>query len=554
MRFTSVPEDIGRVEIDLVVVGAGINGAGIARDAALRGLRVVLLDKGDIASGTTSWSTRLIHGGLRYLEHREVGLVRESLRERERLLRAAPHLVKPVPLLLPLYRGDKRGRWLVRTGMLAYDALSFDKSLPRHHMLSREEALRRAPGLATEGLVGAALYYDAQVEYAERLAVENALSAWEHGATVLTYARVNRLITENGAVCGVGFTDLIDRGSFEVRAAVTVNVAGPWVDQVLAGGGGAAAPARMIGGTKGSHIIVGCFPGAPTDALYVEARQDGRPYFIVPWNGLYLIGTTDTRYDGDLDRVEATPAEVNYLVRETNRVIPGAGLSAASVLYTYAGVRPLPEQPQGSAAAITRRHLIYDHAKVGTDGMVSIIGGKLTTYRNLAEEAVDAVYRKLDRPTPPATTRLPLPGADPVAGRDLAGVRAWLVDEGFEAATVDHLMRVYGTRAIRVAMLAHESPDLCERLDPTSGEIGAEIVFAFREEQAETLTDALLRRTMVGLGPKAGVGADERAADIGRRYLDWDQQRADREVATYRDYIDRFHPGALAASLQCAPA
>ena len=549
MRFQPVPDDIGRDGVDLIVVGAGINGAGIARDAALRGLRVVLLDKGDIASGTTSWSTRLIHGGLRYLEHREVGLVRESLRERERLLRSAPHLVRPVPLLLPLYRGDTRGRWLVRAGMLAYDALSFDKSLPRHRMLSHDEALRRAPGLAADGLVGAALYYDAQVEYAERLAVENALSARDHGAMVLTYARVDRLIVDDEQVRGVEFTDLIDGAVSEVRASVTLNVAGPWVDQVLAGVG-ATPRDRMIGGTKGSHIIVGQFPGAPADALYVEARQDGRPYFIAPWNGLYLIGTTDTRYEGDLDRVEATDAEVEYLVRETNRVIPGAGLTAASVLYTYAGVRPLPEQPGGAAAAITRRHLVYDHAGVGTGGMISIVGGKLTTYRNLAEEAVDAVYRKLGRPTPVATTRSPLPGAEPVDGRDLAGVRSWLSSEGFATATVDHLMRVYGTRALRVAALAHASADLCERLDPRSGEIGAEVVFAFRDEHAETLTDVLMRRTMVGLGAQAGVGADERAADIGRRHLGWNQDRARREVAAYRDYIGRFHPRALLASAQ----
>jgi len=265
--------DLAREPFDLIVVGAGINGAGIARDAALRGLRTLLLDKGDVGGGTTSWSTRLVHGGLRYLEHREVGLVRESLRERERLLRLAPHLVKPLSLLIPIYRGDKRGPWLIRLGMVAYDSLSFDKSLKRHRMLGRAKALRRAPGLDPTNLLGAAVYYDAQVTFAERLAVENALDARDHGATLLTHARVDRLLVEAGAVRGVAVTDLLDGGgSGDARAPVVVNVAGPWVDRVLAGDGSGSDAPRMIGGTKGSHVVVGPFPGAPEDALYVEAR------------------------------------------------------------------------------------------------------------------------------------------------------------------------------------------------------------------------------------------------------------------------------------------
>jgi len=203
---------------DLIVIGAGINGAGIARDAAMRGLRVLLLDKGDVASGTTAWSTRLIHGGLRYLEHGEVGLVRESLRERERLLALAPHLVQPLPLLIPIMAGDKRGPLVIRAGMIAYDVLSYDKTLPRHRMLGRDETVRRVPGIATAGLHGAALYYDAQVEFAERLAVENMLSALGHGCDVRTYHRVDRLITEGGAVVGVAGTDLRSGATFTERA------------------------------------------------------------------------------------------------------------------------------------------------------------------------------------------------------------------------------------------------------------------------------------------------------------------------------------------------
>ena len=265
----------------LIVIGAGINGAGIARDAALRGLRVLLLDKGDVASGTTAWSSRLIHGGLRYLEHGELGLVRESLRERERLLRIAPHLVQPLPMLIPIYRGQRRGPWLIRAGMALYDALSLDKSLPRHQMLDAGAAQRRTPGLLSRGLRAAALYYDGQATFAERLALENALDARANGAQLRTYHQVDRILTAAGRATGVAGHDVSDSQSFRAEAPIVVNVAGPWVDKVLAGAPGATRT-RLIGGSKGSHIVVAPFPGAPRDALYSEARQEGGPFSSSP--------------------------------------------------------------------------------------------------------------------------------------------------------------------------------------------------------------------------------------------------------------------------------
>src|SRR5919202_226745 len=285
-----VPQDIGSYPFDVIVIGAGINGAGIARDAVMRGLKVLLLDKGDISSETTQWSTRLIHGGLRYLEHYEFYLVRESLRDREILLRIAPHLVKPLGFLVPIYDYMSHGKLMIRLGMIGYDALSWEKSLERHRMFDREETLEREPGLNPEGLKGAAFYYDGQVEYAERIPVENAVSAHEQGVVVLNYAKVERLVVENGNVVGVEFEDLLGGERHLAHAPVTVNVAGPWVDEVLAQlDRYGESEERMIGEPKGSHLIVDPFPGAPKTALYVEARKDGRPYFIVPWNGRYLI-------------------------------------------------------------------------------------------------------------------------------------------------------------------------------------------------------------------------------------------------------------------------
>jgi glycerol-3-phosphate dehydrogenase len=383
---------------DVIIIGAGINGAGIARDAAMRGLKVLLLDKGDIAGGTSSASTRLIHGGLRYLEHFELRLVRESLREREILLRIAPHLVRPLPIAIPIYKHSKRGRATIRAGMIAYDLLSTGKSLPRHRLLSRSETLKESPGLNTEGLLGSALYFDAQVEFPERLVCENVISAQEHGAEVNTYAAVTKVLAENGNVTGVEFS--IDGATRSAHAGVVVNAAGPWVDLVLD-----RAPVespRLIGGTKGSHIVVPPFAGASKYAIYLEARTDSRPFFIIPWNGKYLIGTTDVRVEGDPDEVCTEAWEIDYLLSETNLAFPSAQLTRDQILFTYVGVRPLPWTSNEDEQSITRRHFIREHPKVRN--LFSIVGGKLTTYRSLAEECVDLIFRKLEKPSPPCTT------------------------------------------------------------------------------------------------------------------------------------------------------
>ena len=569
-----IPNDVGDYPFDLVVIGAGINGSGIARDAAMRGLKVLLLDKGDISDGTTQWSTRLIHGGLRYLEHYEVHLVRESLSEREKLLHIAPHLVKPLRFVVPIYDRSKRGPGLIRLGMIGYDTLSFDKSVPNHKMLSREEALERYPGLNPEGLRGAATYYDGQVEYAERIAVENAVSAREHGATVITHAEVRRILfesAENGGLpraAGVEFEDGINGGVYKAHAPVTVNVAGPWIDRVLAGSGTFGVDpeeskedeGKMIGGTKGSHLIVDAFPGAPQDALYVEARADGRPYFIVPWNGRYLIGTTDFRYREDLDHVSANDEEMDYLIDETNAVVPTANLTRDDVLFTYSGVRPLPFKPEGSESSITRSHVVYDHATGRSaaggrltvegagpkaDGLISIVGGKLTTYRNLARQTVDVAYKKLGQSAPKSfTDKVPLPGG---AVNDFENFSAeFKATSGLTDELSERLLRLYGARAPEVLEEAGDDPSLRVSLAPDpaveTGLMGCEVLYAFRREMAETLADVLLRRTMVGLGPNVALDVDEAAAKVAVEHLGWTEERADEEVENYHQYIERYRP------------
>jgi glycerol-3-phosphate dehydrogenase len=397
---------------DVIVIGAGINGAGIARDASMRGLKVLLIDKSDAGSGTTSASTRLIHGGLRYLEYFEFGLVRESLREREILLKIAPHLVRPLPIAIPIYKHSKRGRATIRAGMIAYDLLSLGKSLPRHRMLSRTETLKQLPGLNPQGLLGSALYFDAQVEFPERLVLENVLAAREHGTEVFTYAPVTNLIVQANLVSEVEFIRKGGQSHF-AHADVVINAAGPWVDRVLE-----RAPLespRLIGGTKGSHIVVPVFPGAPPNAIYLEAQSDRRPFFIIPWNENFLIGTTDVRFEDDPDEARCELWEIDYLLAETNRAFPSAQLTREQILFTYSGVRPLPRTDDKEEQSITRRHFIREHPQA--KNLLSIVGGKLTTYRSLAEECVDLIFRKLGRQSPPCiTAETVLPGATDIHG------------------------------------------------------------------------------------------------------------------------------------------
>jgi glycerol-3-phosphate dehydrogenase len=332
-----------------------------------------------------------------------------------------------------------------------------------------------------------------------------------------------------------------DPGGHPERATapVVLNVAGPWVDQVLDAAGGQPTP--LIGGTKGSHIIVDKFPMAPSAALYAEARSDGRPFFILPWNGLYLIGTTDSKFAGNLDQLEATADEVDYLLEETNRVLPGAGLTRAQVRYTYAGVRPLPYDPAETPGALTRRHFIHEH-KGELDGLISVVGGKLTTYRELAEQGVDLVYQKLGRRLPACTTASQrLPGA---MSHDLAHFNAEFHREHAQIphASRQHLLGVYGIRALDVVRSAAAQPELFEVLDPHSGAIKAEVPFAFQHEMARTLIDCLLRRTMIGLNRDAGLNAVGEAGRVAEACLGWSHERVVIEVAGYRTYVARFAP------------
>lgn len=519
---------------DLVVVGGGINGLGVARDAASRGLRVLLLEQDDLCSGVSAWSGRLVHGGLRYLEHRDFALVRESLRERERLFRLAPHLVRPRRLIMPFYEHNRRPRWLIRLGMVAYDALSFDKRTGRHEVLRRDALLRRFSGIEQRGLGGGVVFTDGQVEYAERLCVEVALAAVGAGAEIRTKSRVEEPLLEGDRVVGVRYRDTTTGELHEARAEVVLNVAGPWIDRIFRRG--APEQPRLNGGTKGSHLIVDRFPGAPDDVVYYESKTDGRLVLIIPWMGRIMIGTTDLRFDDDPGEARCDAEEMTYLLDEVNALVPGARLTPDDVLFTYSGVRPLPYAPDVEEWEIPRSHVLHDHAP-HLRGLVSVVGGKLTTYRQLAEDAVDDVAKRLGRTLPrSATASLPLPGAT----GDAEVTRRYLRERGLQERTVARLLALYGGRAADVAAEAGHDESLLRVVHEPTGAIAAELLFTWRHELARSLTDVLARRVLLAFEPGHGLESLEELVGVLAEAEGWDAARVEHEVADYHVWLERL--------------
>ncbi|PSR16510.1 glycerol-3-phosphate dehydrogenase [filamentous cyanobacterium CCP3] len=526
---------------DLIVIGGGINGAATARDGALRGLRTLIIDKGDFGGGTTSWSSRLIHGGLRYLEYFEFNLVRESLHEREVLLRNAPHLAKPLQMTIPIYRSGARSYRIIQVGMVLYDVLSYDKSLPNHRMLSRKSTRQLFRAMDSDELAGSAQYFDGQAEHAERLCLENILDAEQAGATALNYAQVEDIHLANQRITGLTCRDLLSDDIFEVTThdqTVVVNTSGPWVDEVCGLSESPVSKGQKIGGTKGSHIIVDNFPGAPGSALYVEAKSDGRPFFIIPWLGQYLIGTTDERYTGPLDNIKADDAEVDYLLKETNAVLPAAHLTRQDVRFTYAGVRPLPYAEGKKAGSISRAHILHDHSKEGATNLISLIGGKLTTHRQVGEEFVNAVFRHRGEAVPacPTHTR-PLPGAILL---DDARVGQWhdRYRHRIHTAVLDHLIGIYGARTEDLLAIVDEHPALAEPIVDYAHDIQAQIVFAVQDEMAHTFVDILRRRTTVAMHHNYGFDALPVVAKVLREYCGWDEEECDRNIRAYHQFME----------------
>ena len=533
--------------LDVLVVGGGIVGCGVARDAALRGLRVGLIEREDFGAGTTSRSTRLIHGGLRYLELLDFGLVRQDMREREILIRIAPHLVKPLPFLVPMYRWSTWQRDRLRVGMVMYDLLSYDKSLPRHSFLSPEQTLAAEPHLNPRGLRGAARYYDCQVELPERLALANAVDAAEHGALIRNYTDVVQFLREGDRVVGVEARDVATDRRVNVRASVVVNATGPWLDRSLADMAGARST-PLLRTTKGVHLVM---PKATDAAILSIAASDGRAFFIVPWNGYSLVGTTDTDYTDDPVKAHADRSDVSYLLREVAEVIPPLG--HAPVYYGMAGVRALVRKDGVKESAVSRKHAIRDHGKLGgPDGLISVLGGKLTAYRGIAEEATDRVMERLGRHSARHTAYSPLPGGDASTEEVRKTLLPRAQSMGLTDEQTDHLIELYGSRARDVLVLAERRPQLVTPFCEHSPILKAQACYAALNEGAETLADVMLRRAPIGLASCLGLDCVESVADVVGQTLRWDDERRRREADTYRRLVAERYAAPVAEAAASA--
>lgn len=538
---------LAEAELDLLVVGGGIIGCGIARDAALRGIRVGLIEREDFGSGTTSRSTRLVHGGLRYLELLDFGLVRSDMQEREILLRIAPHLVRPLPFLVPTYRWPAWKRDRLKLGMMLYDVLSYDKSLPWHRTLSRAETLGAEPKLNPVGLQGAARYYDAQVEFPERLALANALDAAEHGALLANYVAVERFAREDGRVLGAVACDTATGRREVVRARLTVNATGPWLDRSL---GELDPPEPLLRTTKGAHLVM---PTLSEHAVLSIAHSDARVFFVVPWFGYSLVGTTDTDFHDDPTSVRADPPDVDYLVRETARTFPEA--ADAPIHYGMAGVRALVRKQGVKAGRVSRKHALRDHAgRGGADGLISVLGGKITAYRAIAEEASDLVVQRLGWGAPSRTAWAPLPGGDGVPDEILDRLWPRARQFGLTERQARHLVDLYGSRAREIVALVEREPRLAFPLCPHGPPaIKAQVRHAVTAEGAVTVADVLLRRVPIGLASCQGLDCLETVAQEIGDELGWDPSRRRREIVAYQDLIfnryrvsdARARPGVL---------
>ncbi|QEW04003.1 glycerol-3-phosphate dehydrogenase/oxidase [Microbacterium lushaniae] len=537
LRTHSAPQSA-----DVVVIGAGINGLAITREAAARGLHVVMIDRDDIAARTSAISTRLIHGGLKYLPRFEIPLVFESIRERNILLKTAPHLVLPYPMLIPFAKWNKTPGWLMSCGLIVHDVLAIGKRLPLNRIVFGGRLRREWPSVAKAGVKWGGLFQDAHVPVTERFATELAIDASRNGATVLTHTPVTALLRDGGRIAGVVYQDRESGQERELRAPVVVNSAGPWVDEVLALAG---THPRRIGPTKGSHLVVDAFPGAPATCVFFDSPQDGRPMFVLPWwDGRFMLGTTDLPYDGSIEDIAIDQDEVAYLLASVNTIIPDAGLTPDHVLWSYSGVRPLPYVADlTDPSSVSRDSEIVVHDGDST-GLLTIIGGKYTTHRALGEQTLRKIEKQLGLPREASPTReARFPGAP---AEDVAQFRAsFVARSSLPERTAARLADVYGTLARDIEMLAATDPALSEIVDEETGAIAAEILHAVREEGAVTLEDVLLRRTVIALNSDVGLSCAPRAAAVLVAYAGWSEEHADAEVARYRESVRRFVPRAL---------
>ncbi|MEV0252062.1 glycerol-3-phosphate dehydrogenase/oxidase [Nocardia sp. NPDC050712] len=522
-------ERFGKEHFDVVVVGGGVVGSGIALDAATRGLRVALVEARDLASGTSSRSSKMFHGGLRYLEQMEFGLVREALKERELALSSlAPHLVKPLKFLYPLSHRIWE-RPYVAAGLMLYDRMGGAKSVPGQHHLSRSAALRLAPGLRRDALIGGLTYYDTVVDDA-RHTMTVARTAAHYGAVIRTSTQVVGFLHEADRVVGVKIRDSDDATTGEIHAHVVINATGVWTDELQA-----LAHARghfHVRASKGVHIVV------PRDRIISDAaiilRTPTSVLFVIPWDAHWIIGTTDTDWNLDLAHPAATKADIDYLLDHVNQVLV-TPLTHEDIDGVYAGLRPLLAGENDSTSKLSREHAV---ARIAP-GLVAIAGGKYTTYRVMAYDAVDEAAQDIpEQVSPSITEKVPLLGADGYYA--LVNQTVQLGEEyGLHPYRIKHLLNRYGSLIDEVIALADGYPELLQPITDAPSYLRVEAVYAAAAEGALHLDDILARRTRISIEyPHRGRDCAEEVAQLVAPMLGWDDADIEREIRTYLARVD----------------
>ncbi|HXZ40729.1 MAG TPA: glycerol-3-phosphate dehydrogenase/oxidase [Terriglobales bacterium] len=514
---------------DVLVMGGGINGVAIARECARAGRRTLLVEQQDFASGTTSRSTRIIHGGLRYLEQGDIAQVRESLRERRRLVQQYPHLVHPLQFLLALDDSSRRSVLAVRAGLWLYRRMGGARLTVDGH----EQQIRLERLLDAGRRFNVFSFEDAQCEFPERLVAEWLVEAVRAGCQARNHTRVLAIRTSNGRATGALLRDELNGLEERVDAAWIINATGPWADQICQTSGIHTTRA-MVGGVRGSHIVLPKFAGAPEAAVYTEA-VDGRPIFVIPWNEQILLGTTEIPDDRDPTGVRPSNEEIQYLLRSLHRLFPRIGISGDDIRYAFAGVRPLPYSPQSSPLALTRRHFFHDHGPDGAAGMISLIGGKLTT--------AGAAARECSTKLGIAPSRIPTVAV--AAEVDVHGVAEHAINQVAEIAGVspesaNGMVAWYGPRSLHIAHRARSNPQLRQPLCPHTDHIVAEAVDAFENQYAVTLGDVLLRRVPVALGACWSTECGCLAASRIGAAMGWNDSRRGAALEQFEAECDAF--------------
>ena len=529
-------ERFEREVFDVLIIGGGITGAGLALDAAARGLKTALVEKRDFAAGTSSRSTKLIHGGLRYLEQFDVALVREALLERSVLARIAPHQAEAFPFVIPIYADRQRNYdhpLIMRAGLFLYDLLAGRQNFAKHRRLSREEALRLAPQLDPRGLKGAFLYYDALTNDS-RLVIEIVKAAHQDGAAIANYTRVESYLRDaDGKITGARVLDELSGERIELRARVTINATGIWMEEMIRlDGGNAEGLKKKLRPAKGIHLTIAANRLKVDAAWLIPSLTGHRFYFVVPWEGRVNIGTTDTDYSGGKDFPQAEHDEVAEILNAINSYFPEANLDPSDVISAWAGLRPLISDANAKdTTKVSRKEEMIETA----DGLISIGGGKLTTYRAMAEHGIDLVLKRLGNNSANRTTKdIPISGGE-MSRVELDQTAKQLASHyNLPMDVTRHLAFSYGSNFDALIRLMLDDESLRERLVADLPVVKAEIVYAARHELAVSLTDALTRRTRLAmLAGAASLNCAPIAAELMAKELGWSEEEAARQLERF---------------------